>query len=83
MLLQAWGVIFNLSVLLFFLAVLGATKPPYNPVSLSITWRLMYGLGLIPIAYMLFHRIFYLRESAVWQVPCKILYYFATHSAGT
>lgn len=69
-LLQAWGVIFNLSVLLFFLAVLGATSPPYDPVKLSITWRLMYGLGLIPIAYMLFHRIFYLRESSVWQVPC-------------
>lgn len=69
-LLQAWGVIFNLSVLLFFLAVLGATSPPYDPVKLSITWRLMYGLGLIPITYMLFHRIFYLRESSVWQVRC-------------
>ncbi|KAK9856439.1 hypothetical protein WJX84_007586 [Apatococcus fuscideae] len=64
---QAWGVILNLSVLLFFLAVLGATRPPYSPATLSITWRLMYGLGLIPVAYMLFHRIFFLRESSVWK----------------
>ena len=30
-------------------------------------WRTAYGLGLIPIMYMLYYRIFRLRESAVWK----------------
>ncbi|KAK9867868.1 hypothetical protein WJX84_003938 [Apatococcus fuscideae] len=64
---QGWGVIFNLAVLMFFLSVLGTSHAPYDQSALSITWRLMYGLGLIPIAIMLFHRIFFLRESSLWQ----------------
>lgn len=43
-------------------------SPPYNPDKLGIAWRLQYGLGLIPIAYMLIHRLFFLKESAVWKV---------------
>ena len=67
-LLQGWGNILNLAVLLFFLAVLGQRGPVYSPTALSVTWRMQYALGLLPIIYMLFHRIFYLKESAVWQV---------------
>lgn len=66
--LQGWGNILNLAVLLFFLAVLGQRGPSYSPTALSVTWRMQYALGLLPIIYMLFHRIFYLKESAVWQV---------------
>ena len=54
-------------VLLFFLSVFGQTSAPYNPTLLSLTWRLQYGLGLLPIAYMLYHRIFKLQESAMWK----------------
>ncbi|KAK9839247.1 hypothetical protein WJX81_004005 [Elliptochloris bilobata] len=64
---QAWGNILNLAVLLFFLAVFRQTSAPYNPTLLSLTWRLQYGLGLLPIMYMLYHRIFRLQESAMWK----------------
>jgi hypothetical protein len=67
--LQGWGNILNLSVLLFFLAVQGQTGPDYSFTALSVTWRMQYALGLLPIMYMLTYRIFYLRESSVWQVP--------------
>eukprot|EP00891_Asterochloris_glomerata_P008306 jgi/Astpho2/8306/e_gw1.00122.31.1_t len=64
---QAWGNLLNLAVLLFFMAVLGQYGPTYNPTRLSIVWRLQYGLGLIPICYMVYHRIFKLKESEVWK----------------
>ena len=65
---QGWGNILNLSVLLFFLAVQGQTGPDYSFQALSVTWRMQYALGLLPIMYMLAYRIFYLKESTVWQV---------------
>ena len=69
---QGWGNILNLSVLLFFLAVQGQTGPDYSFQALSVTWRMQYALGLLPIMYMLTYRIFYLKESTVWQVPSHI-----------
>ena len=65
---QGWGNILNLAVLLFFLAVQGQTGPDYSFRALSVTWRMQYALGLLPIMYMLAYRIFYLKESAIWQV---------------
>ncbi len=69
---QGWGNILNLAVLLFFLGVQGQTGPQYSFRALSITWRMQYALGLLPIIFMLVYRIFYLKESSVWQVspPC-------------
>ena len=66
---QGWGNILNLAVLLFFLAAQGQTGPDYSFTALSVTWRMQYALGLLPIMYMLTYRIFYLKESSVWQVP--------------
>ena len=61
-------------MLLFFLGVFGQRSAPYDPTLLSLTWRLQYGLGLLPILYMLYHRIFRLQESAMWKArtpaPC-------------
>ena len=54
-------------MLLFFLGVFGQRSAPYNPTLLSLTWRLQYGLGLLPIMYMLYHRVFRLQESAMWK----------------
>ncbi len=68
---QGWGNILNLSVLLFFLAVQGQTGPDYSFRALSVTWRMQYALGLLPIMYMLAYRIFYLKESTVWQVHAQ------------
>ena len=65
---QGWGNILNLSVLLFFLAVQGQTGPDYSFRALSVTWRMQYALGLLPIMYMLAYRIFCLKESTLWQV---------------
>ena len=65
---QAWGNISNLCILLFFLAVLGQTQAPYDSARLSITWRIQYGAGLLIVLFMLAHRIFYLKESAMWEV---------------
>ena len=67
---QAWGNISNLCILLFFLAVLGQTGPPYSASQLSLTWRIQYGFGTLIIAGMLYQRCFYLKESAVWEVRC-------------
>lgn len=71
---QAWGNILNLVVLLFFLGAFGQRSAPYNPTLLSLTWRLQYGLGLLPIMYMLYHRIFRLQESTMWKarVGCLV-----------
>jgi hypothetical protein len=66
--LQAWGNITNLCILLFFLAVLGQTAPPYDPAKLALTWRIQYGFGSLIILCMLYHRWFYLKESQVWEV---------------
>lgn len=66
--LQAWGNIANLCILLFFLAVLGQTSAPYDSAKLSITWRIQYGFGTLIIFGMLYHRWFHLKESAVWEV---------------
>jgi hypothetical protein len=78
---QGWGNILNLAVLLFFLAVQGQTGPDYSFTALSVTWRMQYALGLLPIMYMLTYRIFYLKESSVWQVrkhaSCKPISYTA------
>ena len=60
-------------VLLFFLGVFGQRSAPYNPTLLSLTWRLQYGLGLLPIMYMLYHRIFRLQESAMWKARTRAL----------
>lgn len=65
---QGWGNILNLAVLLFFLGVQGQTGPLYSFTALSVTWRMQYALGLLPIIFMLVYRIFYLKESTVWQV---------------
>lgn len=65
---QGWGNILNLAVLLFFLSVQGQTGPQYSFRALSVTWRMQYALGLLPIIFMLAYRIFYLQESSVWQV---------------
>ena len=67
--LQGWGNILNLAALLFFLGVQGQQGPSYDARALSITWRMQYALGLLPICFMLYHRIFRLKESSVWQVP--------------
>ena len=69
---QAWGTLLNISSLLFRLAAMGQNGPSYSPASLSITWRVSYGLGLVPVAYMVFHRLFYLKESEVWKVSCPV-----------
>ena len=71
---QGWGNILNLAVLLFFLAVQGQTGPDYSFRALSVTWRMQYALGLLPIMYMLAYRIFYLKESAIWQVLLRAEY---------
>lgn len=43
-----------------------APLAPRSPDSLNLVWRLSYGIGLIPIAFMLWWRIFKLKESKVW-----------------
>eukprot|EP00884_Botryococcus_braunii_P005563 jgi/Botrbrau1/15007/Bobra.0018s0106.1 len=64
---QAWGNICNLSILLLLLAALGQGSPPYSAGALGLVWRLQYGLGLLPIAFMIVQRSFYLQESHVWK----------------
>ena len=65
---QAWGNILNLVILIACIAGLDQAHAPFSPARLGLTWRLQYGLGIIPIAFMLFHRLVRLKESAVWKV---------------
>ncbi len=40
--------------------------PPCSASRLNLVWRLSYGIGLIPIFFMLLWRLFRLKESKVW-----------------
>lgn len=69
---QGLGNFTNTAVLCVLLAVYSSTKPNnrthlYTPWRLSGVWRTAYAIGIIPIMYMLYYRIFRLRESAVWK----------------
>ena len=77
---QGWGNLVNTIVILSLLSMFGQTGSPtayggttakaggkyYDPLALSAVWRLSYFIGLLPIIFMLFWRIFMLRESAVF-----------------
>ena len=65
---QAWGNILNLVVLIACIAGLNQGQPPFSADRLGLTWRLQYGLGIVPILFMMFHRVVRLKESKVWQV---------------
>ncbi|KAK9814173.1 hypothetical protein WJX72_001627 [[Myrmecia] bisecta] len=63
---QGWGNLVNTLVILICLLAWGQEGPTYNAGRLDAVWRLSTGLGLIPILFMLYWRIFRLRESSVW-----------------
>ena len=77
---QGWGNVINTCVILALLAMFGQTGSPnsyggttakfggkyYDPMALSAVWRLSYFIGLLPIFFMLFWRIYILKESAVF-----------------
>ncbi|KAL3156851.1 hypothetical protein ABBQ38_001120 [Trebouxia sp. C0009 RCD-2024] len=69
---QGLGNFTNCAVLCILLAVFSSTQPDkkthkYTAWRLGGVWRTAYGIGMIPILYMLYYRIFRLRESAVWK----------------
>ena len=49
------------------MACLGQFSYPYNNKSLEIVWRTSYAIGLIPLAFILYWRVFVLKESVVWK----------------
>jgi MFS family permease len=51
---QGWGNLINTMVLVILMAAAGQYNPPYNPGRLDWVWRVSYGIGLIPITFMLF-----------------------------
>lgn len=57
----------NTAVIAILMACFGQFNFPYDDHSLNIIWRLSYGLGLIPLAFILYWRLFKLKESAVWK----------------
>lgn len=64
---QGWGNLFNTWIILAILAGFGQHEPPYSDYALEVTWRLSYALGLLPLLFIWYWRVFQLRESAVWR----------------
>ncbi len=58
----------NTAIILICLAAWNLYSKPYNPNHLQAVWRLSTGLGLLPVIFMLFWRIFKLKESSIWKV---------------
>jgi MFS family permease len=65
---QGWGNFINTLVICLMMALMGQTgaAKTLNGDILAIIWRSSYLLGVIPALFMLFWRIFVLKESAVW-----------------
>jgi hypothetical protein len=72
---QGLGNFTNVAVLCILMCAFDVTGPTYprnkqNPYSaprLSGVWRTSFAVGFIPILFMLYYRVFRLRESAVWK----------------
>ena len=64
---QGLGNLVNTLIILILMACFGQKSYPYNEKSLEIVWRLSYGLGLLPLAFLLYWRIVAVKESTVWQ----------------
>ncbi|DBA96631.1 TPA: hypothetical protein ACH3X1_015490 [Trebouxia sp. C0004] len=69
---QGVGNFTNTAVLCILLTIYSSTEAnkrthKYTGWRLGGVWRTAYGIGMIPILYMLYYRIFRLRESAVWK----------------
>ena len=70
---QGLGNFTNVSVLLILMCcfdtihpIHGKTPKTYYPKRLEGVWRVSFALGSIPLIFMIYWRVFRLRESAVW-----------------
>ena len=63
---QGVGNLANTLVITILMACFSQFHSPYNAKSLEVVWRLSYAIGLIPLGFILYWRIFVLKESAVW-----------------
>lgn len=68
---QGWGAVVGAAIICIVLAGFDARSPVcnagnnpqgYRTHDLQATWRILYGLGLIPIIYTLMYRIFVVKE---------------------
>jgi len=69
---QGVGNFVNTGILLILLCVFNVTtvaEQKAKPNSLGGVWRTAFGLGLIPIVFMIFYRVVYLKESKMWSRP--------------
>lgn len=70
---QGLGNFTNVSVLLILMCCFDTIHPihgiktkTYYPKRLEGVWRVSFALGSIPLMFMIYWRVFRLRESAVW-----------------
>jgi MFS family permease len=73
---QGWGNVINTTVILALLGITGSTAPTASglfPDQLQIVWRVSYAIGVLPVMFMLFYRVLYLKESVVWKAKRKTL----------
>jgi hypothetical protein len=61
---QGWGNFVNTTVLIVLLSIKNG-KYVYAVHRIDTVWRLSFALGLIPIAFMIFYRVFRLKETKV------------------
>jgi MFS family permease len=70
---QGLGNFTNVAVLLILMCCFDTIHPihgikakTYHPKRLEGVWRVSFALGAIPLLFMIYYRVFRLRESAVW-----------------
>lgn len=78
---QGWGNLFNTLIILSIMAGFNQYGAPYDDYALEVTWRLSYALGLLPLGFILYWRIFQLSESAVWKKKRESLKSLGTSTA--
>ncbi|BGP13522.1 hypothetical protein JCM10213_005364 [Rhodosporidiobolus nylandii] len=64
-LMQGWGQVFNQCVLLICLMIFhsGKTTPPFSPRTAQATFRVQFGLAVIVHAWLVYHRIYKVKDA--------------------
>ena len=66
MLLQGWGQFLNLAVLMLLLLIFNSSgNPPYSRGAAGATWRVSFALLIPLVLYVIYYRIYILKELQV------------------
>lgn len=63
---QGIGNFTNTLVLVILTVIFGQWTVPYDKHKLGAIWRTSFGIGLLVVAFVLFYRLLFVKESQVW-----------------